>query len=1274
MKKRNIFAIMALTGAFVLSTTVVAQETPTHPKYVTFGDEWVDLLDTWEPGKSFIHPDSADYSTYIDDNFFISRVKLKPRFTNVNSQANPALTADNEKKFCWWAPVGIGDKEWGPMPRYSFEADNFNMWQYLDIHGNWSNTWLRVPGAFNDAAHKNGVVTGCLMFVTWAADVSEGSGASIFGKQLTKLTTKEGGQFKYARKFVQMLKYYGIDGVGLNPEGRWSQSLSNTFQDFLIECHRLGEEELNWPFRVDWYAFVTNAGDLSSNGNQLSSNNSNWFHKSGKVVTDMFFINYGWGASQLSTSRTTAESLGRTPRDVYAGFDQQATGYGGSSSPSSTLWTALEASPLSIVIWGGHDKNELYKTSNQHGSSDLSIQNTYLKKQELLFTGGSRNAINLPPLKNGSTTTSTADLEKFHGFSKFVTAKSTLTSLPFVTRFNLGNGQWLKKDGVTTFDHKWYNIGMQDYLPTWRWWIADDAGVEPSKPIQCDLTFDDAWFGGSSLKIHGETDKSNIRLFKTKFSVTPSTEFSITYKINSGTDPKLKITLSKEGAESTFASVAVPAGGKEGEWQTRKFTMRDFGFTSPATIACIGLTVENTSSSYELLVGELSLLNPTQTFAPVTPTIVNAVPLKRIYNAVDAKVIFQSSTIKAKADGSPVYNDEVDTWYFEVYIKQANSEPRLLTTTTSWATYVASAPLSDTTDPNYQIGIRAVAPDGKTVSDFAWTNSLTSELIPVETLVIDKIIIKPDETFTIGFEDPTHANVKFEIINALTETVAYEQNNVKTITTSLPTVGCYDVKITAGEKVTMTRSLIMITPEETGSLPQINTITADKTNPAVNETVQFTYTAKKGEGLVSQALYIKDPQIFKVDTKILATTGYPYTYSLWFKPEEIAHMSKGTMLMQKINRNHSWTDNNWGEMWTVIRPAGMTVSDSYNQAAYITKSNEVSLNMGGGIAGSSYPHEDIVDDAISKGYSITPGVWTHLAITMDASKKECMYINGKKVFETTFGSKVSWSRDPKINGTNFYIGGSVQNIAGFTGWIDDVQIWSRALTESEIAESLEGYFTAPAGLEGYFTFEEINSDGSIPNNGNNTLVPTGAVVRWLADAGENAAVTEEQLTPMQDLGVPILSGGTRDVIVESVNWTLPGTTGVTPTANGADAVYGSNGTYPVTLTLKNSWGTADKTIADYIVVGTGVGINGVVPEDLSIYPNPFKESANILFASDGEYRVEIYNVSSRKIASEAYSANAGEVRTLSIDAPAGIYLVKVIKDGKCIRSFKVLKQ
>ena len=1268
MRKRNLLSF----AIALFAAGAMAQSVPTHEKYVDNGtpENIVQALDKWEPGK----PWNGD-ATFVDENFWISRVPLKDRF-RPGDQANDALNDTNNKNFCWCAPTGEMTKKWGALPRYNFDGDNFNMWQYVDIHSNWTNGFWRVPGAFNDVAHKNGVKTGCTYFIDWGAAVNNTSepGKTLFDLAVTG-SNSYGDKYKYSRKLIQFLKYYGIDGLCFNPEGYWGLQVYNRFIPFLAECHKIAKE-LNHPFHVDWYAFVTNTGGLSDNGCKLDANNQNWFHHTStdQPVTDVYFLNYNWSEGGLATSAETAKSLGRSTFDVYAGFDMQGRGYGRNGNAG---WSALMRQPVSVVVWGAHDRNQLYVSSTEGGQSDYAVQNEYQKKQEMLFSGGNRNVLKMPALTDANVTSSFSDLKDWHGYATAVIERSTLDELPFVTRFNLGNGRFFNKNGVTTWNHKWYNYGMQDLLPTWRWWVDNgDGKTVPADAINLDFCYDDAWFAGSCLKVSGATKRSDVRLFATKWNVASANdEFRLVIKPKSATT-NLELMVAKQGGESSFVYIPVAGGIKAGEWNEIVIKASEAGLAAGDVVGCVGLSVKNTNAAYEVLLGEFAFVPASFNEQPQTPTITHAEVMKRYYNRADIKLVWTMPTPASRPadyDGCPVYNEEVGTWYYEIYVKQEGKET-LLTTTTSWAAYVVDATLIPQVD-KLQIGVRAVGKDGVAVSPIVWSQEIEEPLTMIETLTVDKSVIKPNEEFTIGFEDPNHAVSNIKIYNAMTNELVASADGVLTMTTALPSVGSYDVEVTTDGHTLMNRSLILVTPEETGRLPQIGNVTSDVTEvTGAGQEVNFTAEINDGTTFngapctVSQSLYMSEPYQFTVDAAVMSE--YRKTsFALWFKVEKFEHASLGTLLMTKVNRNYNntWTENVWGEMWTAIRPAGYAKNNNIGRD---NAENEISLSVDGPPAGTSnYEHNNDVD-LLSDGYSLMPGVWYHVCVTKNG-KTVKIYLNGKRIAQGN--SRGAGAKDWR--GAKFYVGGSMTNLASFTGWVDEVQIWSKALTDDEVVAAMKGYDVAPTNLEGYFTFEETKTDSEgyiyFPNKGQNAAaVPGGYMTTGKEESGKTTDYKQNQLTTAS--GVPMLQGS-YPVAYESTRWMIEGARVNASTATTANATYNSgDGKFPITVVASNSWGSVTKTIEDYMVVTSISDVNA--EGGYMVYPKPFEGTANVLFAEDGLFEVAVFAADGKLVANNAFEVRAGEVREISLaDAEAGVYVVAILKEGKPVRSFKIVK-
>ena len=1246
--------ITLLACALMSCTLANAQRTPTHPLDIKDAnyDQLSYYFDSWTPGTQ---PQGV---SRIDDEFYISRVKPRTRIKDGDYKVDQYV--DGDRKMCLWVPLDDPTSKWKALPRYCFEGDNFSLWSYIDIHGNWTAPWMRVTAGLSDVAHKNGVKVGCVMSIGWNERILlRGWNLGSHARVLAKFSEKDSqGNFKNSRKLVELMKYYGIDGLGVNSEFTAREGDMTTLIDFFADCHKKAKE-IGWEFQLHWYDGTNESGAIRFDSG-LGSHNERMFGDKDHVVTDMMFANYNWRSNTLASSEQTAQRLGRSSYDYYAGFDIQGRAL------QNNNWRALKNSKISVGFWGAHSQSLIHQSATDNGTSDIAIQKAYLLKQELIFSGGFRNPATRPEIT--STTLANASLKHFHGLATFLTAKSTINELPFVTRFNLGNGLSFRNEGKVTFNHKWYNLNTQDFMPTWRWWITDrnDQVNEyiTRDLVKADLTFDDAYFGGSCLSLHGKTEFSRVKLFKTLLSVDGKDKISLTYKVMNGTESKAKVFVSLKDNVTDYKEIALPNAPKAGEWTTFDANLSQLGINSSADIAMIGIVVEGTPENYDLHIGELAVRNPQKVHTPAQPMIKEKQIIRGLYNTVDFKLRYAS---KDESNGDKYYNEDVDTWYYEILYQQEGQEEMLLTTTASWAAYVVDAPIANIGNRKVHFGVRAVAPDGKTKSATSWTDYEEVEYnTPKTDVVIDKAVVKPNETFTLKFEDYLISPAReWKLINSATGNVVYSTTNATSITTSLDEVGTYDLRLIDSEgKVHITCGKVQITPTATGAVPQITDITADKTTVEAGKNVTYSATATDGSGRVSRGLVISDPNMFKMPAEL--QKGNSYTYALWVKADKFAHDKQGTNLISKNTIKDGWPHNNWGDLWVQIRPQWRD-----------HMANEVSFNTMGW-----EDHDDPNSSVMTKDHPMSVGVWYHLAITHNDNGVHEMFVNGKKV--ATGRQPVSTRRENRGAGkikasepADIFIGGGGVYKSGFNGSVDEIQIWNKPLSEEEVQRAMQGYKESevPAELQGYFTFETMNADGTFPNLGKGGADKTGSLVQLVGSGGENTSTAsyETQHSDNNVLGYPGIEGTLE--VTPTYTWTLEGAT--TPNVEGATptVTYTNAGKVGATLTLSNRWGEATLTKTELVEVTASTGINGVENGvAFEAFPNPFVESVNLRFAEGGTYTLNVLNANGVLVQSNLLTTAAGEVTNVSVTGAKGLYILQIVKNGKTYKTIKLVKK
>ena len=1283
-------------------------ETDTREPYVVWPQSYSldQYINDWVPGqpmtKTYASARAAKSGTWEDEEFFTSRVKLRPLISNTATQIDESLIGSRDKKLLFWVPCGVstGYFQTGSLPNGVFDSEVFSTWSYVTHYGNWTSPYGWVPGGFADAAHKHGVLVSGVASIPWAA--SSGDWHTCMAG-MANIATSDGG----VEKVGKFLRYHGVDGLGYNSEF----SNGGSFMPGLRTLHgglvKYMKEKGQAGFENPWYGITTDAGSISYGEGLLSSYYQN-FGYSDEPRT-IFFTNYNWNSSTyFSADKAAFEATKRDTRDLYMGMNMQG------GCKSTTEWLAHaeggQAQDYSIGLWGEHSKNMLFPARVSAGGSDILKQQGYQKVLEQWFTNGKRNpAYRMEIDQSGSLGVS----DVFQGMSRFMNARSAygwnLADEPFITYFSLGNGNCYRLNGDVAYSSEWYNIGMQDYTPTWRWWwstkmLGKDEADIPANSMSAEFSWDDAWNGGSSLKISGSTaagETQYLHLFKTQFNVKNNDIITIRYKILKG-NGDINFVYSKVGSETTEVTpdrTSIHKVGKDffyDEWNVVEFKVASRGSAalSAGDWALLGLKFAN-AQNLEVLIGEMSIKRGTSN-TPQMPEIRTAKILSDVVSGFDAKLIW--SMPNSAAAGDPVYNTDVNTSYYELWAQVQGDEPQFMGATTSWAGLMFKIK-----NPKHgnrvRLGVQAVSLDHKSKSGISWTSDyLTAPAHEVsEEVAIDKTCIKPGEEFRIWFVDDLHENATLSLYNTKGEKVASNNGASRELVATLNEVGAYDLVANEGA-ATETRysCYAQVSDFSVGRLPEIETLTFNGENAetadvtfGVGTEFKAGYTGRSADGSGSRAI-ANDYKVFGCPVKELKLgENKSFSVSYWVRPT--FYPATGQLNMFGIeDRTGTWPENNWGFFWSEVNSDGSV-------SAFTKRGNSANT--------AEYQYD------YASTTAIPVGAWTHVTIVFDYDSSNALlmklYLNGVYQVPTRTGmGGDNKSEDNVIDGIpvrgpnrSTMRDGMWMHIYGGRGSapgspnasLDDVIIWDGAVDETDIAKAMVGLDAEnlPSNVKAYWDFEDEPQDNitetRLVNGKAATVVHNGrfmskgqikdapfGVFDLLKSTLEGQSV-QTNVSPLYDAGCPYVKG-TGFKVETKPSWSTRQAT--ISNANGNDTegeatvVYGAPGTKTLTLTLENSWG---KDVKSYPEIDF-TAIDGVAADAADgIEAYTINKTLFVKFAEEGNYEVNVYNMSGMLVGRDARAINAGEVMHITI-GQAGVYVIQIQKDGKEVRSLKVVNK
>ena len=120
----------------------------------------------------------------------------------------------------------------------------------------------------------------------------------------------------------------------------------------------------------------------------------------------------------------------------------------------------------------------------------------------------------------------------------------------------------------------------------------------------------------------------------------------------------------------------------------------------------------------------------------------------------------------------------------------------------------------------------------------------------------------------------------------------------------------------------------------------------------------------------------------------------------------------------------------------------------------------------------------------------------------------------------------------------------------------------------------------------------------------------------------------------------------------------------------AKVTYPTGGDYEVTLTLENSYGKDQRTF-QVIHIDATTGINETTTEEVKAYT--VNDDILVECAQAGAYTFEVYSIDGMQVLKNNVNVATGNTVRLHL-ANSGVYILKVKKEGKTLRTVKLIRK
>lgn len=798
--KRNISSIIA---AIILFSSI-----PTNSFALLESD--IDIQNkTGQPFSSYWYPNEFlnwNPKTDKDAKFNVGTIPLKER---TDGQALKESQSEDAKVIS----LAIANKTTSSTPSQGkdiFDGYNFSYWQYIDTLVSWggssSEGLIINPSAdLIDAAHTNGVeILGTVFF----PPLEYGGRTEWLNDFLVK---DKNGNFPMADKLIEVAKYYNFDGWFINQETGDNKTTQPEISKLMKEFLEYIQKNKPDNMEIIWYDSMIDDGRVFWQ-NQLNDYNKGFLGTNKKTLSDGMFLNFWWTdekysivdpkdtqnrlpytvtGNELKESSNLAKKMKRSPYDLYAGVDVQANGYN-----TKIKWDYLFPKGKSANTSLG-----LYCPSWTYDSSKDFDE--FLEKENRFWVSESGD-----PRDDSN--------EDWKGISNYIVEKSPVTSLPFITNFSMGNGNFFNVDGKRVSNNEWNHRGMMDVMPTYRWVIDNKKNN-----ISADLDYTESYYSGNSIAFRGKLErngKSTVKLYASDVKLSEDSNISLKYKSNNDKF-NLKLELMVDGNKHTINL----DNKKSGEWLESSASLSQF---KGKTLEEISLVIEGKSKSnkFKFNLGQLAITDGNK-----------GNNLNKVSNlsVEDFKVMdnYYGNVRLTWDKGS------ADTSHYEIYIEDKNGKRELVGATPTNAFYVKDIKRELKMDSETTFVVRPISKINKTSSEYESNISVKWPKLeaPKVDFEVDKPIISPGQSIKFKDKSIAGSNVKWKIegINKVEEfngneiDVKFDKPGVYTVTQV--------VSNEAGETINKKDDFIVVSNQAKGGLINLALNKEAKSNSQVNE-------------------------------------------------------------------------------------------------------------------------------------------------------------------------------------------------------------------------------------------------------------------------------------------------------------------------------------------------------------------------------------------------------------------------------------------------------